>query len=245
MDSDLATRELVMSRSQRSVHPLDCGRTTGFAVLRPMAHAPSNRPGVPLEKWALYLCLAFASVAVSAGPCFAKSPGFSAVATPHLIQTLVDFDGDGILDHVRIDPGAGGSSVHIALSRRGSSSLNVRRARVLRVTGFDIDADGDLDLVALTDAGLVMWKNNGRGKFFRVKEAGRSPPSGPFWSTYPGASPRVSGWLPRTSDPVLRRAACGLRRPDSATRRLVVSPHHRSHSHFTYGHLRAPPALLS
>jgi hypothetical protein len=136
--------------------------------------------------------LAFACVAVSAGPCFAKSLALSAVPTPHGIQALVDLDGDGILDHVRIGPGADGSSIQIALSRRGSSSLKVRSARVLRVTGFDVDADGDLDLVALTDAGLVMWKNNGRGKFFRVKESGRSPPSGPFWSTCPGASPPKS-----------------------------------------------------
>lgn len=189
------------------------------------------------------LVLVAACLSLWAVPCLAQSDRFPVISAPYELQAFVDLDGDGVLDHVVARPATAGAAIHLALSARGSVSLKLRKARVLRLTGFDIDDDGDLDLVAATDVGLFMWKNDGHGQFFRVKPGGRSPPPGPSWGPQRLVSVLETAWLTRVIDPVLRPAACGWRPSNVATIAVVVSPRLRTRIHLTDRRLRAPPQL--
>jgi hypothetical protein len=94
-------------------------------------------------------------------------PGYSPFVPQTLPQRAVgDFDGDGRVDTVSIQDRLGHRRISIQLS--GSASAIDLDAVVSAVVEGDIDHDGDLDLVAATaDGGVLIWLNDGHGRFTR------------------------------------------------------------------------------
>jgi len=83
-------------------------------------------------------------------------------APPRL--ALGDFDGDGHIDSAVIRDDVGGTRISIRFA--GSSSTVDLAAPVTAVVEGDVDDDGDLDLIAATPSGgLVIWINDGHGRF--------------------------------------------------------------------------------
>ncbi|MEQ1633772.1 MAG: VCBS repeat-containing protein, partial [Planctomycetota bacterium] len=105
---------------------------------------------------------------------FTDTPTWLSVASIFWLPASLsafDADGDGDLD---IAIGSVGSSSlfyrHLLLINDGTGRLieratfpNVRSNN--RMTPGDIDGDGDLDLVAYCEIGLLVWSNNGSGVF--------------------------------------------------------------------------------
>ncbi len=86
-----------------------------------------------------------------------------------------DFDGDGHSDVARIATrgGIGRRDVSIALSSAEGDELHLDGAVFALVEG-DIDHDGDLDLLATTPSGgLLVWLNDGHGRFTRQASSPR------------------------------------------------------------------------
>jgi hypothetical protein len=79
-----------------------------------------------------------------------------------------DFNRDGLADRGSISSQQGSTFIHLALSgRREPLRLHAGKG-VVNVLAFDIDRDGDTDLVALkTDLRIRVWLNNGHGEFVR------------------------------------------------------------------------------
>ena len=77
-----------------------------------------------------------------------------------------DFDGDGRSDAARIQDRDGATHVSVRLS--GSPDDVWLDAAVAVLVDGDVDHDGDLDLVAATTTGdVVIWLNDGHGRFTR------------------------------------------------------------------------------
>src|SRR5579859_8216007 len=89
---------------------------------------------------------------------------FTLVALPQ--HATGDFDGDGRADVAAIQDPNGTSHLVVSLSSSASRvDMNVTASSVVQ---DDIDADGDLDLVAATPAGdLLVFINDGHGHFAR------------------------------------------------------------------------------
>jgi hypothetical protein len=79
-----------------------------------------------------------------------------------------DFNRDGFTDGGTISSHLGSTFVRISLSgRRKPLSLRVGKA-ILGVLAFDVDRDGNTDLVALkSNLRVHVWLNDGHGKFVR------------------------------------------------------------------------------
>jgi VCBS repeat protein len=92
-----------------------------------------------------------------------------------------DFDRDGRTDRASISSRADAAFISLSLSGR-EKPIHLRAGKgVLDVSAFDIDSDGNVDLVALkTDLRIRVWLNNGRGGFVRQ----RHPASGGWHSRY-------------------------------------------------------------
>jgi hypothetical protein len=86
-------------------------------------------------------------------------------------QVRADFDGDGQLDHVQMQP----SGVVVWMSKARAFSTLRGTGRALRLAAVDIDRDGRPELVALDGAtGLRVWKAHRSGK---LRPYHRRPPS--------------------------------------------------------------------
>jgi hypothetical protein len=102
-----------------------------------------------------------------------------------------DFNRDGRADQGSISSRAGAAFINLSLSGH-DHPLSLRAGKgVVDVLAFDVDRDGDTDLVALkSNLRARVWLNNGRGEFVRRKQsasgvgsggpaiAGHSQPSG-------------------------------------------------------------------
>jgi hypothetical protein len=85
----------------------------------------------------------------------------------------VDFDGDGAFD-TAVGDAAG---LRLDLSHRGALILDARRA-VAAVTAYDVDRDGDLDLVTIeAPATPRIWRNDGAGRFSYQRPRSRGKPA--------------------------------------------------------------------
>jgi hypothetical protein len=109
------------------------------------------------------IAAAFPALVVRANAANTFSP-YSSNTPPQRAQG--DFDGDGRVDTALIQERAGIALISIQLS--GSSSTVDLEGAVTSVVESDVDHDGDLDLVAATSSGdLLIWINDGRGRFTR------------------------------------------------------------------------------
>ncbi|HJZ76179.1 MAG TPA: FG-GAP-like repeat-containing protein [Vicinamibacterales bacterium] len=122
---------------------------------------------------ALLILIAASALIASDGPTRGFEP-YVAAAPPQGV--LGDFDGDGRLDVARIQNLDGPPHVSVRLS---GSIADVRLdAAIAVLIDNDIDDDGDLDLVAATASGdIVIWLNDGHGRFTRQTPA-RAPTVG-------------------------------------------------------------------
>jgi hypothetical protein len=79
-----------------------------------------------------------------------------------------DFNRDGFADRGTISSQQGSAFIHLLLSgKRKPLSLRVGRA-ILGVLAFDVDRDGNTDLVALkANLRVRVWLNDGHGRFVR------------------------------------------------------------------------------
>jgi hypothetical protein len=106
-------------------------------------------------------------VAHTAAPAASPSLGQARSLPVH----AADFNRDGILDIAS----GGDTGLRVRVSGSGDVLLPDAR-RVAAVTAFDVDNDGDQDLVAVSShAALHVWSNDGRGRF--TYRAARSVPS--------------------------------------------------------------------
>jgi hypothetical protein len=99
---------------------------------------------------------------------FAVRPAFAA-------SLRADLDGDGSVDRV-IAPGAEPGRPAALLVTLSGSPFSQRLATDAPVVGLmsvDIDADGDLDLLASTATGVRFWLNVGQGRLAVANEAPR------------------------------------------------------------------------
>ncbi|HMF95232.1 MAG TPA: FG-GAP-like repeat-containing protein [Vicinamibacterales bacterium] len=102
-----------------------------------------------------------------------RSPTFVPYVAAALPQGVSgDFDGDGRLDVARIQNLDGPPHVSVRLA---DSIADVRLdAAIAALIDDDVDDDGDLDLVAATASGdVVIWLNDGHGRFTRQTPARR------------------------------------------------------------------------
>jgi hypothetical protein len=127
----------------------------------------------------LTLAVVLAIATMSAVLSTRKAP---ARYTPFVPQTppqraLGDFDGDGRVDTVSIQDRHGDRRISVQLS--GSASAIDLEAVVSAVVEDDVDHDGDLDLVAATaDGNVLVWLNDGHGRFTRQASSTRRGMSG-------------------------------------------------------------------
>ena len=124
-------------------------------------------------------------------PSLSNVPATSA-ATPGRHPTplrRVDFNRDGFADRgtiLRVH-----SSTIIAVSLSGENKTGRIRVeeRLTGVVAVDVDYDGDTDLLALDDhLRVLVWLNNGKGRFIRRELAPHRTPAGPtlekrIWGT--------------------------------------------------------------
>jgi hypothetical protein len=97
-------------------------------------------------------------------------------ARPAAAATLrADLDGDGSVDRV-LAPGTEAGAKHAVFVELSGSPIDQRLTTDAPVTALvtaDIDADGDLDLVAATPSGVRFWLNAGRGRLAATDRAPR------------------------------------------------------------------------
>lgn len=92
-------------------------------------------------------------------------------------RAVGDFDGDGRSDVAFIQ--SRGAASHVSLALSASSQVVELDEPVTGLVESDIDSDGDLDLVAATATGeVVIWLNDGHGRFTRQAPAPRGDLSG-------------------------------------------------------------------
>jgi hypothetical protein len=120
------------------------------------------------------------------------------------------------------------------------------RLQIRVAVGADIDADGDVDVVATTDRDLVVWINDGRGQF-RRRAAHRhpiadGPPAPDTWSGEgPGAAEAVLAGTVLMPLIVVRAHAPPI---DTASQLLSVHAIVRSDICDSSRTPRAPPSRL-
>jgi hypothetical protein len=121
-------------------------------------------------------------------------------------QIHADFDGDGQLDHVQMQP----AGVVVWLSKARAFSTLRGTGRALRLAVVDLDRDGRPELVALdATKGLRVWKAHKSGKLR------------PFHKRAPSRGPTLHGSLTLVDNPA------GIEAQESTTARdtslLVLS----------------------
>src|SRR5262249_52974770 len=111
--------------------------------------------------------------------CLQAVPGFAAtrnsqphLSTQYLIDNLPvfsDFDGDTELDQATLSSSGGLKSIHIVFGKSSWSSLSFDSNEADRggLLSGDIDSDGDMDLVWISQSAgkFVAWLGDGRGHF--------------------------------------------------------------------------------
>jgi hypothetical protein len=158
---------------------------------------------------------------------------------PH--RALADFDRDGIPDTAVIETDDRSSYVLIPLS--GSRVITRIDGPVTGIVEDDIDHDGDADLLGATASGdLVVWLNDGRGRFTReqathTRHVSRNPT---LASAFHDAASVVLTKSPSITRP-LRTFAITVSARDElpATRRRADT------SDVFNPYLRAPPSAAS
>jgi hypothetical protein len=97
---------------------------------------------------------------------------------------------DARIDGVRVADEADGSVVAVKLSAHHRLRLLHSVERLVRIATADVDADGDLDILASTiRERLLLWRNAGRGRFILARLPKARDALG-------GAAPRASGGVP-------------------------------------------------
>jgi len=108
-------------------------------------------------------------MAVSVGPAGASATDHRAVGVTPGAHLVDDLDRDGRPDRVSVSS----RGLLLALSSAGVRVVEHVAATLTRVTTFDVDGDGDRDLVATSGAGrLHMWRNDGAAGFSLMRAAG-------------------------------------------------------------------------
>jgi len=190
------------------------------------------------------LCGIIAALATIVSICAPsrRAGGFHAIelaALPH--YATGDFDGDGRADFAGIQDPNGASRLVVSLSSSASRvDMNVTASSIVQ---GDIDADGDLDLIAATPAGdLLVFINDGHGHFARHEPAPHRTLSSE--SSIDDAPMSVFAGVGATSPFVspdvrhLRRAIASRIRPPTSR---VVHPL----AFLSFVSLRAPPSAIS
>lgn len=141
---------------------------------RPVCRGSNGDPFIPLScaaRWATLLAATIVSFACFATPASAKQgraelaclfPQAPKGYVPTIPSIEADFDGDRILDHVRVSDTR--TSISFQLSGGKAYFLFELPDAVVSLAALDLDQDGDLDACALTRLSrIVVWINDGRG----------------------------------------------------------------------------------
>lgn len=104
----------------------------------------------------LIAILIFAAPAPSAAAARRPAPDAQPV-----VAVGAEFDGDGRPDEAKAD------SHGLVVRFMGNAQVLVlsRRGAVRNLVAHDVDRDGDQDLLALGDHGLMLWRNEGKRHF--------------------------------------------------------------------------------
>ena len=151
---------------------------------------------------------------------------------------------DARIDAVHVANEADGSLVAVKLSGRHRPRILRSVERLVTIVLADVDADGDVDILATTiRQGLLVWRNSGRGRFIlaRLPKARDGLGSGPRVSSHAPGSKHNE---PSEANPDFALApAAGLCDP-LVVQSPVVSVSFSSFDHFPVIPTgRAPPSL--
>lgn len=92
-----------------------------------------------------------------------------AATRPAAIPTWGDLDGDGQPDEVVIQRHGTTDTVGLLLSTARTDAFLDVGPGFVAVSAFDVDGDGDLDLVTTSANGAEFWLNDGHGVFTRSR----------------------------------------------------------------------------
>ena len=117
---------------------------------------------------AIGICVASMAAAYAQGPASVITG-----VSPRGSSVLLDLDGDSRADLATAEPEAASRNmryrveVRLTQDRATTFYVNDRRAPGLRMTGVDVDGDGDLDLVITSRFRelIGVWINDGHGRF--------------------------------------------------------------------------------
>ena len=159
-----------------------------------------------------------------------------------------DFNRDGLSDQASISFRKDAAFIQLSLSGE-SHPLRLRAGKgVLNVVAFDIDRDGDADIVALTtNLRLRIWLNNGQGQFVRRNGPEKTiAPSRERLTRDPGSSGAFCGSSPNDDAGLLGRAGPVTARPEPS-QAGACEPAQRPAKDASLAsiHPRAPPLFLA
>ena len=130
-----------------------------------------------------------AAVFTSRSPSLPYAPSVSTPISHPITLYRVDFNRDGLADCGTILRVHNSTIIAVSLSGENRTRRIRVEERLAGVVAVDVDHDGNTDLLALDDhLRVLVWLNNGKGRFVRRDPASRRNPTGPtlqkrIWGT--------------------------------------------------------------